>query len=65
MNIAEYAEMYNLETFYWWFVARRDLLEWFVKEIVKEFDHPAMRAAIEEWLHTLWRSPKNPDGLAP
>jgi SAM-dependent methyltransferase len=42
MNIAEYAEMYKLETFYWWFVARRDLLEWFVKEIVKEFDHPAM-----------------------
>lgn len=42
MNIAEYAEMYKLETFYWWFVARRDLLEWFVREIVKEFDHPAM-----------------------
>jgi len=32
---------------------------------VREFDHPAMRAAIEEWLHSLWRSPKNPDGLAP
>lgn len=42
MNIAEYAEMYKLETFYWWFVARRDLLEWFVSGIAKEFDHPAM-----------------------
>lgn len=42
MNIAEYGEMYKLETFYWWFVARRDLLEWFVKEIVKEFDRPAL-----------------------
>jgi SAM-dependent methyltransferase len=42
MNIAEYAEMYKLESFYWWFVARRDLLEWLVKEIVKEFDHPTL-----------------------
>lgn len=42
MQIAEYAEMYKLETFYWWFVARRDLLESFVKEIVQEFDHPAL-----------------------
>ena len=32
---------------------------------VREFDHPAMRAAIEDWLYSLWRSPKNPDGLAP
>lgn len=42
MNITEYAEMYKLESFYWWFVARRDLLEWFVKEIVKAFDRPTL-----------------------
>lgn len=42
MNITEYAEMYKLESFYWWFVARRDLLEWFVREIVKGFDHPKL-----------------------
>jgi hypothetical protein len=23
------------------------------------------RAAIEEWLHSVWRSPKHPDGVAP
>lgn len=34
--------MYKLESFYWWFVARRDLLEWFVKEIVKAFDRPTL-----------------------
>jgi len=33
--------------------------------LVREFDHPAMRAAIEEWLHSVWRSPKHPDGHAP
>jgi integrase len=32
---------------------------------VREFDHPAMRAAIEEWLRSVWRSPKHPEGLAP
>lgn len=42
MNITEYAEMYKLESFYWWFVARRDLLEWFVKEIVKGIDRPTL-----------------------
>ncbi|HXU37972.1 MAG TPA: class I SAM-dependent methyltransferase [Blastocatellia bacterium] len=42
MNITEYAEMYKLESFYWWFVARRDLLESFVREIVKGFDHPKL-----------------------
>lgn len=43
MNIAEYAEMYKLESFYWWFVARRDLLEWFVKGITHDFKRrPAM-----------------------
>ncbi len=34
MNITEYGEMYKLESFYWWFVARRHLLEGLVREIV-------------------------------
>lgn len=28
MNPEEYAEMYKLEAFYWWYVARRKLVEW-------------------------------------
>lgn len=32
---------------------------------VREFDHPSMRAALEEWLRSLWRSQGNPSGLAP
>lgn len=32
---------------------------------VREFEQPAVRAAIEDWLKSLWRSPKNPNGLAP
>jgi integrase len=32
---------------------------------VKDFDHPTMRAAVEDWLQSLWRSQKNPKGLAP
>lgn len=32
---------------------------------VREFEQPAVRAAIEDWLKSLWRSPKNPHGLAP
>jgi integrase len=32
---------------------------------VREFERPAVRAAVEEWLRSLWRSPKNPKGLAP
>jgi len=40
MNISEYAEMYKLESFYWWFVARRRLLESLVKEISAKFEHP-------------------------
>jgi integrase len=32
---------------------------------VREFEKPAVRAAVEEWLRSLWRSPKNPRGLAP
>ena len=42
MNIAEYAEMYKLESFYWWFVARRRLLESFVREITREFERPTI-----------------------
>jgi len=37
MNIAEYAEMYKLESFYWWFVARRQLLESLVESIARDF----------------------------
>jgi SAM-dependent methyltransferase len=40
MNIAEYAEMYKLESFYWWFVARRRLLDWIVGDISHEFKRP-------------------------
>ena len=40
MNIGEYAEMYKLESFYWWFVARRRLLESVVQEISREFNQP-------------------------
>jgi integrase len=32
---------------------------------LRDFDKPAVRAGIEEWLRSLWRSPKNVDGLAP
>jgi integrase len=32
---------------------------------VREFEKPAVRAAVEDWLRSLWRSPKNPNGLAP
>jgi len=32
---------------------------------IREFDKPAIRAVVEEWLASLWRSPKNPGGLAP
>src|SRR5215469_2819224 len=32
---------------------------------VREFEQPAVRAAIEDWLKSLWRSPRNPQGLAP
>jgi len=42
MNISEYAEMYKLESFYWWFVARRRLLEWFVQRIADEFVRPTI-----------------------
>lgn len=42
MNISEYAEMYKLESFYWWFVARRRLLEALVQEIAGEFKRPVI-----------------------
>ena len=42
MNIAEYAEMYRLESFYWWFVARRRLLDWLVADISREFKRPTI-----------------------
>ena len=42
MNIAEYAEMYKLESFYWWFVARRRLLDSLVTEIAGEFQRPTI-----------------------
>lgn len=32
---------------------------------VRDFNNPIMRAAIEDWLQSLWRSQKNPQGLAP
>jgi hypothetical protein len=32
---------------------------------VREFEKPAVRAAVEDWLRSLWRSPKNPKGLDP
>lgn len=37
MNTSEYAEMYKLESFYWWFVARRRLLDSLVTVIAREF----------------------------
>lgn len=32
---------------------------------VREFERPAVRAAVEDWLRSLWLSPNNPKGLAP
>lgn len=32
---------------------------------LRQFEGAAMRAAIEQWLRSLWRSTKNPKGLAP
>lgn len=42
MNRAEYAEMYRLESFYWWFVARRKLLKRILEQIARQFDHPVL-----------------------
>jgi len=40
MNISEYEEMYRVESFYWWFVARRRLLESLVKSLAGELKSP-------------------------
>ena len=32
---------------------------------VRDFDRPALRAAIEDWLQSLWRSQKNPEAGIP
>jgi integrase len=32
---------------------------------VRDFNNPTARAAIEDWLQSLWRSQRNPNGLAP
>ncbi len=32
---------------------------------VRDFDNPVVRAALEDWLQSLWRSQKNLNGLAP
>ena len=40
MNPSEYGEMYKLESFYWWFVARRQLLDVLAKEASSEFNQP-------------------------
>jgi len=42
MNVGEYAEMYKLESFYWWFVARRQLLESLVESIARDFEQPTI-----------------------
>ena len=42
MNVGEYAEMYKLETFYWWFVSRRQLLDDLVRELSAGFTRPAI-----------------------
>jgi ubiquinone/menaquinone biosynthesis C-methylase UbiE len=42
MNTPEYAEMFKLESFYWWFVARRRLLEKIIKHLVTRFKNPVM-----------------------
>src|SRR5258706_9542533 len=42
MNESEYGEMYKLESFYWWFVARRNLLDALIKSVAREFDDPIM-----------------------
>lgn len=42
METTEYEEMYKLEGFYWWFVARRRLLESIAKDVASELVDPAM-----------------------
>jgi SAM-dependent methyltransferase len=40
MHTNEYGEMYRLESFYWWFVARRKLLKWVVDGVASRFERP-------------------------
>src|SRR5690349_6233207 len=42
MQNEEYARMYELEAFYWWFVARRKLLADCVREHLPESERPAI-----------------------
>jgi SAM-dependent methyltransferase len=42
MNTGEYAEMYKLESFYWWFVARRRLLESLMQEVTSKRSNPVI-----------------------
>src|SRR5262245_18159198 len=42
MHTHEYGEMYRLESFYWWFVARRKLLKWVLGTVIKRFENPRM-----------------------
>src|SRR5213592_1652567 len=42
MNISEYGEMYKLESFYWWFVARRKLLESLIEDISRKYNRPTI-----------------------
>jgi SAM-dependent methyltransferase len=42
METGEYSEMYRLESFYWWFVARRKLLEWLVRSVAPDVQWPVI-----------------------
>jgi SAM-dependent methyltransferase len=42
MNVNEYEEMYKLEAFYWWFVARRKLLRTLVSEVAARVKRPTI-----------------------
>jgi len=42
MNTPEYAEMFRLENFYWWFVVRRQLLEYLLKQAVPKIAMPTI-----------------------
>lgn len=42
METSEYGEMYQLESFYWWFVARRRLLDSIVKELALDIENPVV-----------------------
>jgi SAM-dependent methyltransferase len=42
LNTGEYAQMYSLESFYWWFVARRRLLDWVLGRLSRELRRPVI-----------------------